>query len=375
MTKSRILVVEDEGLIALNIQKRLEKLGYEIVGHAASEEEAISLAGSNKPDLVLMDIQLEGPGDGIQAAETIFKRWQTPIVFLTAYSNSAFLERAKVAFPYGYLVKPFREEQLHAALQMALHKNRQERIARGVHAWSLSFVRTLQDPVLVVDMERRITFINDAAATLLDEDPTSLTGRSLKQISQIKEHFFDSFSGNQTFTEEDRTVWLVPAASAPIPGIIYPIRDEQDRVIGVLMQYETGTGTDGDSPTTTASMDFKGTDPNTCAILEEIAAILPRLVYITAASPYCEVTWDTPEWSSRDYRIPIQTLDKLFPDRQLLRIHRSYLVSTGRVLCTQLNENTCYEIWLKTRTGIKIIPMGRSYLPRLREHHPEWFGQ
>ncbi len=132
MTKKqlRILVVEDESIVALDIKNSLNILGYEVVGHASSGEDAIARAMETRPDLVLMDIILKGEMDGIQAAETIRARLDVPVIFLTACADDKTLNRAKVTEPFGYLLKPFEEWELHGHIEIALYKHNIERKLR-----------------------------------------------------------------------------------------------------------------------------------------------------------------------------------------------------------------------------------------------------
>src|SRR5215471_13237109 len=122
----RILVVEDERIVSLDIQRRLKNLGYEIVGAAVSGEEAIQKASMHHPDLVLMDIMLEGKLDGIAAAEAIRRRLAIPVIYLTAHADAYTLERAKITEPFGYILKPFEERELHGHIEIALYKHRME---------------------------------------------------------------------------------------------------------------------------------------------------------------------------------------------------------------------------------------------------------
>jgi signal transduction histidine kinase len=124
MENAQILVVEDEAIVALDIQSKLRSRGYEVPALASSGKEAVEMADALRPDLVLMDIQLEGDIDGVEAAEQIRDRFGTPVVYLTAYSDDRTLQRAKVAEPFGYLLKPFEERKLHAAIEIALYKSK-----------------------------------------------------------------------------------------------------------------------------------------------------------------------------------------------------------------------------------------------------------
>jgi signal transduction histidine kinase len=126
MTRSRILVVEDEQLVADDLRETLEILGYEVVALAASGENAIAKVAATHPDLVLMDIRLEGAMDGIEAAETIQANFQVPVVYLTANADLATLERVKQAQPFGYLIKPFSEKILTTTIEIALSRHQAE---------------------------------------------------------------------------------------------------------------------------------------------------------------------------------------------------------------------------------------------------------
>jgi PAS domain S-box-containing protein len=127
MAQARILVVEDERIIALDIKKCLEGLGYSVPALAASGAEAVQRAAETRPDLVLMDIQLKKGMDGIAAARQIRMRFDIPVVYLTSYADEATLERAKLAEPFGYLLKPFAQRELHTTLETALYKHHMER--------------------------------------------------------------------------------------------------------------------------------------------------------------------------------------------------------------------------------------------------------
>lgn len=127
MSKTSVLVVEDESIVAKDIQQSLTKLGYNVVGTVSTGEKAIALASELKPDIVLMDIMLKGVITGIDAAAEIKKTESIPVIFLTAYADEGTLERAKVTEPYGYIIKPFKEIDLHTSIEMALYKHRKEK--------------------------------------------------------------------------------------------------------------------------------------------------------------------------------------------------------------------------------------------------------
>lgn len=126
MGKINVLVVEDESIVSKDIQNSLTKLGYCVVGASSSGEKAIELAESLQPDVILMDIMLKGQMNGIEAAEHIKNEFKIPIIFLTAYADSETLSRAKITEPYGYIIKPFKEIDIHTSIEMAIYKHGKE---------------------------------------------------------------------------------------------------------------------------------------------------------------------------------------------------------------------------------------------------------
>ncbi|HVP95392.1 MAG TPA: response regulator [Methanoregulaceae archaeon] len=123
----KILIVEDDSIIAVTIEGRLKEFGYKVVGRAATGADAIKKALDLEPDLVLMDIHLKGPVDGIETAETIYGIHNIPVVYLTAFSDEATLERAQKTSPFGYIVKPFTDSTLKTTIRLALIKHKAEK--------------------------------------------------------------------------------------------------------------------------------------------------------------------------------------------------------------------------------------------------------
>jgi PAS domain S-box-containing protein len=134
MTAPRILIVEDERIPAFNLQQGLKKLGYDVPAVAASGAEALRLIDEQAPDIVLMDIHIEGPIDGIETARRIPAELMIPVIYLTAYSEEATLQRATATKPHGYLLKPFSDRELHATIQMVLQRHEVELALRRSEA-------------------------------------------------------------------------------------------------------------------------------------------------------------------------------------------------------------------------------------------------
>jgi len=130
MLKLNVLVVEDESIVSKDIQHSLKKLGYTIIGAAVTGEKAYELATTLNPDIILMDIMLKGEMNGIETVEKIKQEISVPIIYLTAYADKSTLEKAKITEPYGYIIKPFKDVDLHTTIEMALYKFSQEKKVR-----------------------------------------------------------------------------------------------------------------------------------------------------------------------------------------------------------------------------------------------------
>ena len=127
MASARIMIVEDESIVAMGIKSKLEDLGYTVVGINARGRDAVETAFKTKPDLILMDIVLKGDMDGIEAAEAIRAHLDVPIIYLTAYSDDEVLKRAQITEPYGFILKPFKKSEVNANIQMAIYKHESDK--------------------------------------------------------------------------------------------------------------------------------------------------------------------------------------------------------------------------------------------------------
>jgi diguanylate cyclase (GGDEF)-like protein/PAS domain S-box-containing protein len=175
MTEASLLVVEDEAIVALDLSMQLQEMGYRVVGTAESGERALQLAHAHRPHLVLMDVMLKGPMDGIEVAQQLGRGLQVPVVFLTSYSDAATVRRAAQTAPYGYLTKPFQAKELRAIIEVALSKATIERQLRDSERWFASALRCVGDGVIVTEPDGRVRFLNPAAE--------ALTGWTLDQAS------------------------------------------------------------------------------------------------------------------------------------------------------------------------------------------------
>ncbi len=153
MKKKQVLIVEDERIVADDIRMSLEKLGYSVCGMVSAGEQAVEKTAKMRPDVVLMDIVLEGKMSGIEAAEVIRSRFDIPIIYLTAYSDSKTLERAKMSEPFGYVLKPFEDRDLQTTIEMALYKHKMDKLLRESEEKYRTLAENAYDAIYVLSQE------------------------------------------------------------------------------------------------------------------------------------------------------------------------------------------------------------------------------
>jgi len=185
MTPARILVVEDSRVVARDLQQQLERIGHQVVATTPSGAEAVELAATLQPQLVLMDIRLEGELDGIEAAQRIRARSLIPVIYLTAYADEGTLARASLTEPFGYLLKPFDESELHTAIEMALYKSAVERRLRADERRYATTLASIADAVVATDRDARITFLNPAAERLTGWSRDEALGRDVGEVCRL----------------------------------------------------------------------------------------------------------------------------------------------------------------------------------------------
>ena len=177
-----ILIVEDELLVAADLEMSLARAGHSIVGTAESYEEAVALAEKHSPNLVLMDIKLRGERSGIAAATTIRKQWQIPVVFLTANADEQTLTDARSAGPYGFLTKPFRNEELTETIRIAIEQHGRARELFASQHWLTTLLDSLADAVIATDRDAVVRYLNPAAEVLTGWTPVEAEGKRIEQV-------------------------------------------------------------------------------------------------------------------------------------------------------------------------------------------------
>jgi PAS domain S-box-containing protein len=222
-------------------------MGCEVIGTALSGPDAITKAGTLQPDLIMMDIVLQGPMDGVEAATIIRQRHDIPCVFLTAYSDGAVLARAKAAAPAGYMVKPFEEAGLRSTVEIALYKVDLERALRESREWFLTTLMSIADGVIATDAEGRIKFLNPPAEKLTGWSSQDAGGFTVEQIFSVADDksgkparnlLRSALAESQTLNRE-KGVALVrrDGRSVPIADSAAPIRNREGQLVGAVLIF------------------------------------------------------------------------------------------------------------------------------------------
>ena len=366
MSKPRILVVEDESIVAKDIQKSLEKLGYEVPATASSAQSAYEKLKQFSPDLVFLDIRLKGDEDGIHIAEHIRENYNIPVIFLTSYVDQETLDRAKVTEPYGYIVKPFNESDLKTTVEMALFKFSRDREVRENQKRLANALGRVEEAIIITDTEGRVSYLNEKAENMFGYSTLMILGSDVNQLFSLEEDNGQSLSrerlislmtNNKEWSDESCTISAKKDGKKLKCSItISPIHDEKDHLIGAATVI-----TDASDSRAHSSMEPAGQQ---VTLLDN--QVIQNSFFVKKGSMLVKVYLDNIQWiQAMDNYVIIQTNSDQFvihstmkdielklPPTQFLRVHRSYIIPIDKI--NVLDENTVL-------IGDKTIPIGKSY--------------
>ena len=229
MEKIRVLVVEDESLVARDIENMVTSQGYEVCGVASTSEEALALAVETRPEIILMDVIIRGSLDGIAVAEKIWESYRIPIIYVTAYADEHTLKRAKISEPFGYILKPFDERELKIAIEMAYYKSRMAMKLKEREEWLSALLKSIGDGVIATDRSGQITFMNPLAE--------KLTG--WHQEEALKMPLRDVFRTvvSRDGEEPEIILWAKDGEKFPIEETKMPMADEFRKTSGHVLVF------------------------------------------------------------------------------------------------------------------------------------------
>lgn len=244
MPGEKIFIVEDEALVALELQQTLEKYGYEIAGVARSGRDAIKMVFESRPDLVLMDIRLEGDMDGVEAARQIKLLTDIPLIYLTAHSDHNSLDRAMPTEPSGYILKPFDDRSLKTTIEITLYKSRKAKNSGSAEKWFSSILNTMGDSIIVYDSSFAITFVNTAFERRIKVARDSVIGKKISSVVSIASNktkqtivfpTVDEIIDRDALTFDDHTLSMEGMKDRTVDVTISPIKIEGENKIGTIL--------------------------------------------------------------------------------------------------------------------------------------------
>jgi PAS domain S-box-containing protein len=220
MERLRILIVEDESLVARDIEDMAKSLGYEVCGIVSTDVDAIAAANDLRPNLILMDVIIKGSLDGIQVAEKIWETQHVPIIYVTAYSDEQTLKRAKFTDAFGYILKPFDERELKIAIEMAYYKWQMGMRLREREEWLTALLKSIGDGVIAVDKEGLVSYMNPLAERLTLWPHEEAMGKSLTEVFHLSEN---PVAGNG----REAVLCVRDGSRFPIEKSLTPVLDAQ----------------------------------------------------------------------------------------------------------------------------------------------------
>ena len=248
MKPAKILIVEDERITAEDLQDILTQLGYSVTAVVSTGADAIREAGRTCPDLVMMDVRIQGDMDGVEAARAIRRQFDIPSVYLTAHADAETLSRAKLAEPLGYIVKPFQELELQASIEMALHKQAIDRESKQTQDRFSAALSAVGEGVISIDAHGLITFLNPAAEAWTGWGQEEAVGKSIEEVLRLRTASEASAvrralsEGKLTGFDEHGQLVARDGIQRTVGGCVNPIRDHSGNLTGAVIVFGAATG-------------------------------------------------------------------------------------------------------------------------------------
>jgi PAS domain S-box-containing protein len=246
MRKTKILVVEDESIVARDIRNMLVGLGYEVTAVVSGAMAAIQKAQETGPDIVLMDVMLQGDITGVEAAEQIYTNFSIPVVYLTAYADSTTVQQAKKTEPFGYIIKPFEERELQTTIEIALYKYKMQMELKDRERWLSTILKSIGDGVIATNKNGAITFMNPLAETLTGWQLNQALDRTLGDVFKVMNQkpgkmqrisVKKILKGEGSALLDEAILVSKNGRKTPIDPRLEPIKDDGGKISGVVLTF------------------------------------------------------------------------------------------------------------------------------------------
>ena len=371
MATLKILIVEDEIIVAKDIQRILKKHGYEAFEPFSSGKKALDSIEKLQPDMILLDINLKSSEmDGIQVAEQVHQHYHIPFIFLTAFSDKNTLERAKLTEPYGYIIKPFEEDDIRTAIEIAYYKYTKDLEMQNKGNRFAAALDSLEVAVIITDANERVIFMNKMAETLtgclkqeaLGKDISVAMKNSALETKNVFKTLAHTVVGDSQKQEGDAEVPVSNGAGENKVAVnTFPILTVNNKINGCAFVMT--------SPGRKDAVQESNTDKNLFNFLENIYA--NNSFFVKKDSRFVKVNFQDILWiealdnyviiktSSKEQYIlhsSMKDIEAKLPQLNFARVHRSYIIQLDKI--NALEENACII------DGNR-IPIGKSYKDNL----------
>ncbi|MDQ3051066.1 MAG: response regulator [Bacteroidota bacterium] len=363
MSKIKILVVEDESIVAKDIQNTLIRLGYDVPATASNAVSAFQKLEELKPNLVFLDIKLKGDIDGIQIAEKIKSNYDIPVIFLTSFVDKGTLDRAKVTEPYGYIVKPFNESDLQTTVEMALYKFEKDKETKYSKDRFENALQTLEEAIIILDTSYAVTFLNPKAENLAGYGNDTAAGKDLFSVVKITDENGEELSAKNIEVKvktdklcelNNATVTFLRSQDTQKSDITCsPVRDEKDNLIGYAFVIRKPGSKSSASATLVSTEQMESMVIQNSFFVKKgsmlVKVFLENINWIQAMDNYVIIQTNADQFVVHS---TMKDIESKLPAEKFLRVHRSYIIPIEKI--NVLDENTVL-------IGDKTIPVGKSY--------------
>lgn len=367
MTALRILIVEDEALVARDLRNTLVKLGYEVTFVARTAGEALASVRETMPDLALLDIRLADGSDGIEAAHALQRDFKVPVVYLTAHADERTIQRARETQPYGYLLKPFHESELRSVVELAVARHQANARLAASEALIVSTLKSMAEGVISTDLFGKITFMNLVAEKMTGWTLADATGKPLHEVFRISSPAGQSvealgmtaFGGESATrsilltTKDDRQEWIEDNTA--------PIRDAEGGLAGIVVLFRSRPRVD--------ELEISTEQPENGAPWPNLAGIVHSIVDpLVAMDAEWKITYLNPQAASildgpRDNLLGKEVWECLPPS-----IHRLYYHEFSQALARGKSRSFEMELEASRRWfEVQLYPFGNGLLALLRD--------
>jgi PAS domain S-box-containing protein len=370
MKKLRVMIVEDEMIVAKDLQRILKKLGYDTTDPFSAGRKALEQLEFLRPDFILLDINLKGDMDGIQLAQHVLQDYGIPFIFITAFSDKNTLNRAKTVEPYGYIIKPFSEDDIRTSIELALYKHGKDVEHRSKSNTFADALDNIEQGIIITDALRKIIFINRAAETLTGTLKSEVTGTDVASAIKLfdepsKTSFMQLFDGDdKEGGNKNRTVPVSLSNGNGIGKITvntFPVKTSTERNSGTALVLTTGSATIAEGNTEKNLMNFLENIYSSTGFFIKKDTKFVRvnyrdILFVEAMDNYVilKIT------GGEQYVIhsSMKDVESRVPQLTFARVHRSYIVQLEKI--QSIEEN------ILVVEGHR-IPIGKSYKDSLME--------